>query len=143
LENYPNNFKLIIGDIKETSKDFFEKYNPAPIGMIAYDFDFYSSTVNAFRMLEVDTKYYLPRVFTYFDDIAGTEIELYNDYTGVRLAINEFNDSHKDIKFGLPYHLLSGKLIESWHHQIRLIHFFQHVNYNKFVSEKNQQLKVR
>ena len=27
----------------------------------------------------------------YFDDIIGTETELYNDYTGERLSINEFN----------------------------------------------------
>ena len=32
--------KLVIGDIKETSKNFFSKYNPAPIGAVVHDFDF-------------------------------------------------------------------------------------------------------
>ena len=60
--------KLILGDISETSKTFFEKYNPAPIGAVIYDFDFYTSTVQALKMLENDSKFYLPRVFNYFDN---------------------------------------------------------------------------
>lgn len=132
--------KLVLGDIKDTSKDFFEKYSPAPIGAIAYDFDFYSSTVTALNMLEAGERYYLPRVFCYFDDTVGTEIELYNDYTGERLAINEFNQAHNNIKFGLPYHLLARKAVEPWYHQIRICHFFKHSRYNEFISTEDQQL---
>lgn len=134
------NTKLILGNIENTSLDFFVKYNPAPIGAIAYDFDFYSSTVAALKMLEADQKYYLPRVFCYFDDTIGTEIELYNDYTGQRLAINEFNQAHDSIKFGLPYHLLARRFVEPWYHQLWICHFFEHSRYNDFVSVENQQL---
>tara|TARA_B100001971_G_scaffold54291_1_gene49405 strand:+ start:182 stop:721 length:540 start_codon:yes stop_codon:yes gene_type:complete len=35
---------LVIGDIELTSKTFFSKYKPAPIGAIIHDFDLYSST---------------------------------------------------------------------------------------------------
>ena len=52
--------KLVLGDIKDTSKYFFEKYNPAPIGAIAHDLDFYSSTVAALNMLAADERNYLP-----------------------------------------------------------------------------------
>jgi len=134
--------KLILGDIKDTSKNFFKEHNPAPIGAIAHDFDLYSSTAVALKMLEADEKYYLPRVFCYFDDITGTEMELYNDYTGERLAINEFNQAHEDIKIGLPYHFLSKKVVEGWHHNIRICHFFKHSNYNKFIGDENQQLAL-
>ena len=82
---------LIIGDIEKTSKDFFSRYNPAPIGAIIHDFDFYTSTKIVLSMLNADTKFFLPRVFCYFDDVIGTEIELFNDFSGERLAINEFN----------------------------------------------------
>ena len=126
--------KLVLGDIRETSKDFFEKYNPAPIGAIAQDLDFYSSTVSALSMLEAGEKYYLPRVFCYFDDTIGTEVELYNDFTGERLAINEFNQAHRYIKLGLPYHLLGRKVVKPWYHQIWICHFFEHSRYNEFVS---------
>jgi len=128
--------KLVLGDIRETAKDFFEEYDPAPIGAIAYDFDFYSSTVTALSMLNAGERYYLPRVFCYFDDIVGTEIELYNDYTGERLAIDEFNQVHKNIKLGMPYYLCSRKVVEPWYHQIRICHFFEHSRYNDFVSEE-------
>ena len=136
--------KLVLGDIKDTSKDFFERYNPAPIGAIAYDFDFYSSTVDALNMLGIGERYYLPRVFCYFDDTIGTEVELYNDYTGVRLSINEFNRTHNDIKLGLAHHLLARKVVEPWYHRIWICHFFKHSLYNEFVStEEDQQLPLQ
>jgi len=127
--------KLVLGNIKETSRDFFEKYNPAPIGAISYDFDFHSSTVDALNMLDAGEKYYLPRVFCYFDDTMGSEAELYNDYIGQRLAINEFNQSHKEVKLGIPYYLFAKKIIENWYYQIWVCHFFKHSHYNEFVSE--------
>lgn len=132
--------KLILGDIRDTSKDFFRKHDPAPIGAIAYDFDFYSSTVIALNMLGAGEQYYLPRVFCYFDDTIGTEVELYNDYTGERLALNEFNHTHDTAKFGLPYHLLARSVVEQWYHQIWICHFFKHSRYNEFVSSDNQEL---
>jgi hypothetical protein len=94
-------------------------------------------------MLEAGEKYYLPRVFCYYDDIIGTEIELYNDFTGERLAIHEFNLAHANIKFGLPYHLLAGKVVEQWHHRIWICHFFKHSRYNEFVGKEDQQLPLR
>ena len=87
-------------------------------------------------MFDAGEKYYLPRVFNYFDDTCGKEIEIYNDYTGERLAINEFNHNHTDIKFGLPYHLFARKIAEPWHHKIWICHFFKHSRYNDFVSEE-------
>lgn len=130
--------KLVLGDIKDTAKDFFEQFNPAPIAAIAYDFDFYSSTVVALKMLEASEKYYLPRIFCYFDDTIGTEIELYNDFIGERLAINEFNQAHANIKLGNPYHFLENKVIQPWFHRIWIGHFFEHSRYNDFVSNEGQ-----
>ena len=129
---------LIIGNIESTSKDFFSKYNPAPIGAIIHDFDFYSSTKIALSMLKADTKFFLPRVYCYIDDTIGTEIELYNDFTGERLAINEFNSQNENIKLSVPYHLLA-EANETWHHQIWICHFFKHKKYNSFISQPNQQ----
>ncbi|MBI4333124.1 MAG: hypothetical protein HY673_17805 [Chloroflexi bacterium] len=126
--------KLVLGDITDAGKSFFEKFNPAPIGAISYDFDLYSSTVMALSMLERGEKYYLPRVFCYFDDIIGTEIELFNDYTGERLAINEFNQTHRNIKLGIPYHLVSAEVVEPWYHRIYACHFFEHSRYNDLVT---------
>lgn len=135
--------KLVLGDIRDTAKSFFEQYQPAPIGFIAYDFDFYSSTISALEMLESGAEHYLPRVFCYFDDTVGTEFELYNDFTGQRLAINEFNQNHEAIKLSRSYHLLAKKIVEPWFHQIWVCHFLNHGKYNKFVSVENQQLPIK
>ena len=131
--------KLVLGDIEQTSLNFFSKYNPAPIGAIIHDFDFYSSTKIAMSMLKADMKFFLPRVHCFFDDTIGNEIVLFNDFTGERLAINEFNSENESIKFSRPYHLLTPG-DEIWHHQIWICHFFKHAQYNTFISEPNQQL---
>jgi len=133
--------KLIIGNIQETSKTFFSNYKPAPIGAVIHDFDFYSPTKIALSMMEGNTNFFLPRVFSYFDDTIGNDIELFNDYTGERLAINEFNSNNADTKISTPYHFLA-QFKETWHHQIWIIHFFKHSKYNLFISQDNPKLPI-
>jgi len=126
--------RLILGNIMETRKSFFQTYSPAPIGAIVHDLDYYSSTKAALEMLHENTDYYLPRVFCYFDDTIGTPIELYSDFTGERLAIDEFNNSSQDIKITKPYYFLTSQNQPSWHSQVWIIHFFKHALYDRFVS---------
>ena len=107
-----------------------------------HDFDFYSSTAAALKMFEAPEKYFLPRVFCYFDDIVGSETELYNDYTGERLAINEFNQTHDTKKLAVAYHFLTQPIRQTWHSQIFIYHDFGHSRYNDFVSDERQQLPL-
>ena len=74
--------KLVIGDVKDTCTTFFREYDPAPVGCIFYDLDFYSATRDAFMLLTADTSHFLPRIFTYFYDIIGDDIWLCNELTG-------------------------------------------------------------
>ena len=134
--------KLVLGDLSATAPTVFHGHKPAPIGAIAYDLDFYSSTVTALKMLEAGDGNYLPRVYCYLDDIIGSEVELYNDFSGVRLAVDEFNREHPSIKMSPAYHFLSRPLPEPWHHQIRICHFLKHPRYNDFVSESDQEEQV-
>ena len=143
LQNKLQKAKLIIGDIENTSKTFFENYSPAPIGAVFHDFDFYSSTKISLNLFKANKKFFLPRIFNYFDDILGTEIELYNEYTGERLAIKEFNDENKDIKIAPSYNLICQKNIFNWYHQIFITHIFNHPLYNSFISEENQNISSR
>lgn len=134
--------KLVLGDIAETSCEFFDRYEPAPIAAMMHDFDFYSATATALGMFDAPEKYFLPRVFCYFDDIIGSETELYNDYTGERLAINEFNRAHESKKLAAAHHLLAQRISEKWHHQIFVYHDFAHSRYNDFVSDGAEQLPL-
>jgi hypothetical protein len=60
-----------MGNIKDTCRDFFAKREPAPIGCIFHDLDFFSSTKDAFTLFEADHAHFLPRIFIYLDDING------------------------------------------------------------------------
>lgn len=131
--------QLVLGDVKKTRKSFFQKYDPAPIGAVLHDLDLYSSTASALKMFDADQDYYLPRVFCYFDDTVGTEVELYNEYTGERLAIREFNRVHENKKLATPYHLTSRKVVEPWYHKIWIYHHFTHHLYNDFVAQDLQE----
>jgi hypothetical protein len=90
--------KLVLGPIEETVPAFCELENPPPIGFIAFDLDYYSSTKSALCLFTAPHNYLLPRVFCYFDDIVGDIDMAINEYTGELLAIREFNDSHEEIK---------------------------------------------
>jgi hypothetical protein len=134
--------KLVLGPVKDTSATFLSDFKPAPIGVIFHDMDFYSSTHAAFQILEGPPSFFLPRVFNYFDDIIGSETELYNDFTGQRLAINEFNQQHATKKFSPAYHLSRYVRRPVWHEQLFILHDFAHPQYNTFVSDENQQLPL-
>lgn len=129
--------KLILGDVKNTIKKFFDNYNPAPIGVVLNDLDYYSSTKDSFDIFNAPDAKYLPRVFCYFDDIIGTENEMYNIYTGELLAIREFNKKNEFKKILLNQNLIA-KSNESWRYQIYYYHNFLHPHYNTFIGKDEQ-----
>ncbi len=135
--------KLVLGDIGATTRHFAETSRPAPIAAILFDLDFYSSTKASFGVFDLPKEYYLPRIFCYFDDILGGHVELYNNYTGVRLAISEFNQSHQDKKLDKAHYLLARRVQNRWHRQIYIFHDFSHPAYNAFISPDNQQLSLQ
>jgi hypothetical protein len=132
---------LILGDVTETLGSFVDDHDPAPIGAVMHDMDLYSSTSTGLKLFDIDERYRLPRIFTYFDDIIGDEVALYNDYTGELLAIAEFNQAHASQKI-CPALNLSLRASRQWHHQIYILHDFAHSRYNDFVSRQNQQLPL-
>lgn len=133
---------LVLGDVKDTVSGFFAEYDPPPVGAISFDVDYYSSTRDALALLAGDPTRFLPRVFTYFDDTIGGEVELYGDHTGQRLAIHEFNAAQDDVKLSPAYYLTTRKEREVWYHQIYIAHFLRHPRYGDFVSEEGQALDL-
>jgi hypothetical protein len=136
--------KLILGDVRETVQQFGQS-NPAPIGFISFDLDYYSSTVAALRVLDFPFESLLPRVFCYFDDVAGGPAYCYNEFTGELLAINEFNQSHPDRKLariaGLRHNFRSLPVL--WHEQMYVAHMFKHPHYNTPAHSGDDQLALQ
>jgi hypothetical protein len=118
--------RLMLGLVRNSIGDFIAS-NPAPVGFISFDLDYYSSTVDAFKLLEADDAVLLPRVHCYFDDIMAFT---YSEYTGERLAIAEFNATHKMRKlspiYGLRYHLPAPHAHAAWSEMFFIAHLFDH-----------------
>jgi len=134
--------KLVIGDVRETVQTFVTQFSSGPIGAISYDLDYYSSTVAALKLLDAPSRCLLPRLPIYFDDVIGGEVEYYNDYTGVRLAIAEFNNDHTERKLSPLYYLRDSMEPAEWHPHMWSFHAFDHPQYMQFVGEENQQLPI-
>lgn len=134
--------KLVIGDVRETSKTFFQTHNPAPIAAVSNDFDYYSSTIAALQMFNAPARFFLPRVFCYFDDILGGRVELFNNYTGQLGAISDYNAAHRERKICRPEYMKVIQPQLSWYRQIFVHHDFGHPDYCRFISRHNQQLAL-
>ncbi len=134
--------KLVIGNVADTWQSFVTDHAPAPIAAVAHDLDFYSSTVEGLKLFGIDHSHLMPRIFCYFDDTLGSDVELYSDFTGERLAIEEFNAASDDRKIAVPHYLRAQEGLGPWRHQIWVCHLFRHPRYNDFVGEPNQQLSL-
>ncbi len=118
---------LVIGDVAETVPEWTTRTDILPIGFIAFDLDYYSSTIQAFRVFDGPRGTRLPRVYCYFDDIIWPEHAGHNEFVGELLAIREFNDVNTDRKL-CPIHLLRHmRLIPAaWNDQMYIMHDFSH-----------------
>lgn len=122
--------KLILGEMSITIPAFVENYNPAPIGTMLVDCDYYSSTKEVLKLLEFDHKYFLPRIYMYFDDVLpGYEFQ------GEGLAIKEFNSSHEDTKISPEYTTMDKRSVWSTKDKrIKVCHRFLHPLYNTNIN---------
>jgi hypothetical protein len=136
-----SNANLVLGPIAETLPAYVK--NPpydAPIGMISFDLDYYSSTVEAFGIFDLPERGILPRVMCYMDDIAGAT-ECYSDFTGVRLAIREFNERNDTRKLS-PCYDFEGFGYERWQEKIMIYHDFGHARYTEYVGDVNREAQI-
>ena len=84
--------KVFFGDVKNTLPIFMKKNlsEDSPIGFIVYDLNYYTSTKYALDVLKGKDKFYLPRLYNYFDDNSFS-----SDDEGEVKAIKEFNKKNK------------------------------------------------
>lgn len=122
--------ELIIGNVSTTVGPFLERC-PAPIGFVSFDLDYYSSTMEAFKILDGPSSTRLPRIQCYFDDVIQPEGACYSPFTGELLAIDDFNAQHAHQKIAKLQHL--GWLRRHpamWNDQMYVCHDFEHPLYN-------------
>jgi hypothetical protein len=135
------NTELILGDVQETVPQWLSRSGVLPLGFVAFDLDYYSSTVAAFRVFETENvNSRLPRVYCYFDDIIWPETACHNEYTGELCAIREFNEEHEHKKI-CPLHRLGRMRVQDvrWNDQIYVLHDFKHPFYCTNVTRSGDQ----
>jgi hypothetical protein len=127
--------QLLIGDVRQTVQNLVHTLDP--IGFVAFDLDYYSSTMQALAAFDLPHSTRLPRVYCYFDDILYPEFACYNPWTGELCAIREFNEERKEVKL-CPLHLLRWMRPhpEPWNDQIYVLHDFQHPLYSVNLMRK-------
>jgi len=130
--------QLVLGNVRDTCKTFFSDFNPAPIGCIFHDLDYYSSTMEALSLFDADPAHFLPRIFMYFDDIKGSHTWAVSEFAGELLAIAEFNSKHPTKKIAENRSLRAYYPDQPWGDQIYMYHDFQHPKYNVFVAANEQ-----
>ncbi len=113
--------KLVIGEIAETTKNFFDKYNPATIGCVLVDVDYYSSTLPILDFLQMEDIRFLPRIYTYWDDISPEY-----EFQGEALAIHEFNLKNEKVKISPE-----GQYYQNYRQRTKICHKFTHPKYNE------------
>jgi hypothetical protein len=85
---------LILGDVATTASEFVAKQE-YPVGFVAFDLDYYSSTMNDFNIFRSRDRKMLAHVPLYFDDISFYGASA---YAGELLAIREFNADDNPVK---------------------------------------------
>ena len=124
--------RLHLGLVRDTATAFIDS-RPPPVAFVAIDLDYYSSTMDAFQILEADRRLLLPRVHCYFDDIMGFTN---SEFNGERLAIAEFNQFHEMRKispiYGLKYFLPPRYAPGEWVEEMYMAHLFDHPCYGRY-----------
>jgi hypothetical protein len=97
---------LILGNVRDTIPEFFNDFQPPPVGFVSFDLDLYSSTREALQIFCVPDKRMLWHVPLYFDDI---EFLFNHKFAGELLAIDEFNEESHGVKIDRWYGVRAGR----------------------------------
>jgi len=137
------NAEIIVGDVAQTVPQFLTRPGLLPVGFVAFDLDYYSSTAAALALLAAESPLLLPRVFCHFDDVVGDDWELHSEYTGELLAIAEFNASRSDRKLALIHGLEYKRAIAAeWHAKQYVMHYFSHPLYETHIGRADWQVPI-
>lgn len=119
--------QLHLGLVRETLAAWA---SDAPVGFVALDLDYYSSTVDALALFDLPAERLMPRVMVYVDDALGYP---WGDTNGPRLAISEFNAARRDRAIdhlhGMRHMVPRISFDSRWPEALWLAHVYDHPRY--------------
>ena len=122
----PQGTKLHLGPLSSTIPRFLADASfSAPVGFVALDVDYWSSTVDALELLKGQPESYLPRTVVYVDDVALSE---HNSAAGASLAIREFNEATPSRRLERHAFLEDRRIFRNagWIKQTMFLHVLDH-----------------
>lgn len=126
-DHLPKNVRIVLGDVRETVIPALQHITKeSPVGYIAFDLDYYSSTKSALEILKAEQpEKFLPIFSIYLDDIYSY---YHHDYAGVYLAVREFNEEMKYRKISKFRFLDIHRIFKNaqWLKQMRFVHIMDH-----------------
>jgi hypothetical protein len=126
--------QLVLGDLAVTLPQWMRDPQRSPLGFVAFDLDYYSSTKVALGLFEGDEASHLPRVYCYFDDVCCTALGCMSEFQGELLAIREFNEAHAQRKIARIEQVRAHRpRWEIWQERMFAFHNFAHSKYNVTV----------
>lgn len=135
--------ELVLGPVHESIATFLAR-EPSPIGFVSFDLDYYSSTMQAFAVLEAEADRLLPRVVCCFDDVLWYP---WTDFNGERAAIADFNSRHEHRKIsplrGLRYALPGSEFKLPWPELVHVAELFDHPRYAAAEGARLPDLSLR
>jgi hypothetical protein len=142
LQSRLDSANLILGLLSETVEEFISEYNPSPIAGIVIDLDYYSSTVDALKILDCEDNLILPRVPMYFDDVvSGHPPALMIQQHGEQKAIKEYNESDMCGTIGKLQFPIEQNRVPRPNRQY-CYHRFNHFKYKQYIGEENRELPL-
>jgi hypothetical protein len=132
----PANTTLSIGPLSQTIHSFMAELD-CPIGFVALDVDYYSSSVEALQIFDDVATRYLPATLMYVDDIA---LWSHHPWAGELLAIREFNEAHSERKIAKQDFLRCERIFKnaSWIDHFFSIHVLDHPVRQKAATERSR-----
>jgi hypothetical protein len=137
--------EVILGDVRTTMQTWIETNREglrrSPVGFVAFDMDYWSSTVSALNLFRhEDSTHLLPRVVCWLDDIVFSIPTI-----GELQALAEFNSEAPDkrsigpivgLRAGIPFD-------PPWADQLFEAHQFRHPRYSDRVESAPAQLPLK
>lgn len=130
--------RLVLGPIGETVPRFFADHAPPPVGFVAIDLGYHSSTVDALRLFDADPARFLPRVTCFFNCVAGPIEWGLSEFNGGHLALTEFNQGNRPVRIGKVNGLghVMRHIPRLWHDQIYVAHLYAHPDYARPTGQE-------
>jgi hypothetical protein len=124
--------ELILGDVAETIPAFLER-DYAPIGFVSNEIDYYSATMETFKLLDAPPAKLIPRVIFHFHSV------MWHPWTqalGNLAAIDTFNATHERRKIspmvGLRFEWLpNSEFRKRWPDRMFVTEVFDHPQYDE------------